>query len=109
MRPPKTLSNHPSLGQKRPTGVEVLEAEMIGEQAYALGLLAKKMERALDPYAKSNGDPRHTQLAADAVYTFFIQREFIGFGNHDYVIDFYDIPKPVLARVGSKNTDASPV
>ena len=85
--------------------MEVLEAEMIGEQAYALGLVAKKMERALDAYAKSNGDPRHTQLAADAVYAFFVQRDLLGLDNHDYVIDFYNIPKSVLARVGAKNAD----
>lgn len=85
--------------------MEVLEAEMMGEQAYALGLVAKKMERALEAYAKSNGDPRHTQLAADATYGFFIQREMLGLDNHDYVIDFYSIPKAVLARVGASSQD----
>jgi len=43
IRPTKNLSNYPSHGSKRPTGAEVLEAEMIGEQAFALGLAAKKM------------------------------------------------------------------
>jgi hypothetical protein len=101
IRPPKSLSNHPSGGTKRPTGAEVLEAEMMGEQAFALGLAAKKMERALEEYAKSNRDPRRTQMAADAVHNFFIQREMVGLDNHDYVIEFYDIPSTVLARVGA--------
>lgn len=85
--------------------MEVLEAEMIGEQAYALGLVAKKMERALEAHSRSNGDPRHTQLAADATYAFFIQREFLGLSNHDYVVEYYDIPPSVLARVGAKDVE----
>ena len=101
IRPPKNLSNYPSQGSKRPTGAEVLEAEMMGEQAFMLGLSAKKMERALDEFSKSNGDPRRTQMATDAVHNFFIQREMVGLDNHDYVIEFYDIPSAVLARVGA--------
>lgn len=91
-----------SFGTKRPTGMDVLEAEMLGEQAYALDLAAKKMTVALDNLKHSNGDPRHTQLAADATYAFFIQREMLGLSNHDYAIEFYDIPKTVLARVGTR-------
>ena len=97
IRPPKSLTNHPSRGSKRPTGAEVLEAEMMGEQAFMLGLSAKKMERALEEFSKSNGDPRRTQIAADAVHAFFIQREMVGLDNHDYVIEFYNIPSAVLA------------
>ena len=81
--------------------MDVLEAEMMGEQASMLGLSAKKMERALDEFSKSNGDPRRTQMAADAVQAFFIQREMVGLDNHDYVIEFYNIPRAVLARVGA--------
>ena len=77
---------------------------MMGEQAFMLGLSAKKMERTLEEYAKSNGDPRRTQLAADSVHNFFIQREMVGLDNHDYVIEFYNIPGPVLARVGAVDT-----
>ena len=74
---------------------------MMGEQAAMLGLAAKKMERALAEYAKSNGDPRRTQVAANAVHRFFIQREMVGLDNHDYAIEFYEIPGSVLARVGA--------
>lgn len=81
--------------------MDVLETEMMGEQASMLGLSAKKMERALDEFSKSNGDPRRTQMAADAVQAFFIQREVVGLDNHDYVIEFYNIPSAVLARVGA--------
>ena len=101
MRPPQSLSNYPARGSKRPTGAEVLEAEMMGEQAFMLGLSAKKMERALDEFTKSNGDPRRTQNAADAVHNFFIQREMVGLDDHDYVIEFYNILGAVLARVGA--------
>jgi len=75
----------------------------MGEQAFALGLAAKKMERALAELADSNGDPRRTQHAADMVHSFFIHREMVGLGNHDYVIEFYNIPDTVLARVGAKD------
>ena len=81
--------------------MDVLKAEMMGEQASMLGLSAKKMERAMDEFSKSNGDPRRTQMAADAVQAFFIQREVVGLDNHDYVIEFYNIPSAVLARVGA--------
>ncbi len=75
--------------------------EMRGEQAAMLGLAAKKMERDLTEFANSNGDPRRTQVAANAVHSFFIQREMVGLDNHDYVIEFYKIPSAVLAHVGS--------
>jgi len=74
---------------------------MMGEQAYALGLAAKKIEKALEEYRSSNGDPRRTQMAADAVYAFFIQREMVGLSNQNYVIEYYDIPSAVLAKVGA--------
>ena len=75
--------------------------EMRGEQAAMLGLAAKKMERALVEFANSNGDPRRTQVAANAVHSFFIQREMVGLDNHDYAIEFYNIPRQVLSRVGA--------
>lgn len=101
IRPPKSLTNLPSGGLNRPTGAEVLEAEMKGEQAFMLGLAATKMERAIEACRNGIGDPRSTQIAANAVQSFFIQRELVGLDNHDYAIDFYDIPKHVLARVGA--------
>ena len=79
--------------------------EMLAEQASSLGLSAKKMQRALDDYAKSNGDPRRTQAVADAVQAFFIQREMMGMTDQDYVIDFFKIPGLVLARVGAISKD----
>lgn len=106
IRPPKSLSNMKSFETKHPTGIEVLEAEMIDEQAYALSLAAKKMTAALDNLKRSNGDPRRTQLAADATYAFFIQREMLGSSNHDYAIEFYKNPNAVLARVGAKDSDS---
>ena len=101
IRLPKSLSSASNMGSKQPTGAEVLEAEMMVEQAYALGLVGKRLQKALEDYAKSNGDPRRTQIAANAAHDFFIQREMIGFTNHDYVIEFYKIPPAVLARVGA--------
>lgn len=102
IRPPKSLTHLPTQSGRRPSGADILEAEMRGEQAYALGLAAKKMEKALAEYRSSNGDPRRTQMAADAVYAFFIQRGMIGLTNQDYVIEYYDIPQRVLAKVGAK-------
>ena len=51
----------------------MLEAEMMGKQAFMIGLAAQKMEKALGGFLKSNGDPRQTQMAADAGTNHFIR------------------------------------
>jgi hypothetical protein len=47
------------------------------------------------------------QQATDAVWRYFIQREVQGLISHDPVIEFYQIPREVLARVGA-SSKASP-
>ena len=109
VRLPKNLSN--TLTFKSgviKTGASVLEAELLGEKAYSLGLAAKSVEKKLGELKTFNGTETERtnllQFAADAVHSFFVQREMMGFTNHDHPIEFYEIPNDVLSRVGVKNS-----
>ena len=107
VRLPKNFSN--TLSYKSGTiksGASVLEAELLGEQAYSLGLAEQRMKKSLEALKNMSGpkarDPKALQDAADFVHAYFIQREIIGFQNHDQPIAFYEIPKSVMALVGVK-------
>lgn len=108
VRLPKNLSNTLTFKSGvMKTGASVLEAELIGEKAYSLGLVAKSVEKALVQLKAFKGMEAERvnllQLSADAVHAFFVQREMLGFTNHDHPIEFYEIPNDVLSRVGVKN------
>lgn len=105
VRLPKNFSNTLSFTSgTAKTGASVLEAELVGEQAYSLGLAEQKMKQSLEALkAMSGSEPAHPkalQDAADVVHAYFIQRELIGFQNHDHPIVFYEIPKNVMTLVG---------
>ena len=107
VRLPKNLSNTLSFtsGVVK-TGASTLETELLGEKAYSLGLAAKSVEKALaklNAYKGAESDrARLVQPTADAVHAFFIQREMMGFTDHNHPIEYYKIPNDVLSRVGSK-------
>jgi len=110
-RLPKNLSN--TLTFKSgviKTGASVLEAELLGEKAYSLGLAANSVEKKLAKLESFKGTETERtsllQFAADAVHAFFVQREMMGFTNHDHPIEFYKIPSDVLSRVGVCLTSA---
>lgn len=88
------------------TGASVLEEELLGEKAYSLGLAAKSVEKNLAKLKAFKGSETERanllQLSGDAVHAFFIQRELMGFANHDHPIAYYKIPNDVLSRVGVK-------
>lgn len=87
------------------TGASVLDAEILAEKAAALGRSGKEVERALLELKNYNGAAHDRaallQAAIDSVYAYFIQRELCGFPNHEDPINHYDIPREVLARLGS--------
>jgi len=106
VRLPKNLSNtltFKSDGIK--TGANVLETELLGEAAYSLGLAAQSMEKSLAALKSFSGTQtqrnRVLQQAAETVYAYFVQRELMGFNNHDHPVEFYAIPKTVLSKIGS--------
>lgn len=100
VRPPQSLWRPP------PSGLNVLEYELMAERADALGRHGLKVETALTQLRQESTscdrDRREVMLdaAADAVWAFFIQREICGLRDQRDIIRRYDIPKAVLARVG---------
>jgi hypothetical protein len=99
---PQTLSS-----SLRPdSGLSALTAEIQGESAAALGRSGREVERALAVLAAAGADapgrPALLQAAADAVWSYFIQREACGVLNHDQAVVDYAIPREVLARVGAR-------
>ena len=102
LRMPQNLSSAFTLE----TGFSVLHAELLAEQAAALGRLGRALELALGALAQSDPETQgHDALiraAADATWAFFVQREAVGLRDHDLAIAHYAIPPKVLARVGAK-------
>lgn len=104
VRPPQSLSQ-PGLAN---TGFNILEYELQAERAAALGRQGVKVEAVLAELAAwspdgagETGREEVLYKAADAVWSFFIQREMCGFRNNRDIIKRYAIPKEVLARVGT--------
>jgi hypothetical protein len=91
------------------TGADTFADEMAGETAAALGRMGRGVERALAALreGESNGvdaAARETLVrsAADAVWSYFVQREICGVRSQKDAIDHYAIPREVLNRVGAR-------
>lgn len=94
------------------TGEAVLQYELMEEQAHSLGRSGKKVEAALA--ALSAHDAAHEdgggaeargpllKAAADAVWSFLVQREAMGLRDRAAVIAQYGIPREVLNRMGAR-------
>lgn len=95
------------LGQQSvDTGASILEVELLAERAASLGSAGLLVEKALHEFncAKDEDLNRDTLLkrAADAVHSYFIQRELCGLCDQSIPIKEYAIPNEVLLRVGVK-------
>lgn len=101
VRPPSLLTN---LGRGQ-SALDLLEHEIAGEMASALGRAGRKAEVAVTALRDFDGTKEErTRLvieAARAVHAYFIQRELCGFRRHQDVIREYGIPREVLARLGA--------
>lgn len=86
------------------TGASVLDAELLAEQAAALGRAGQTVEKALAALNAAPAEDREALLktAADAVWGFFIQRELCGLRDQAQVIADYAIPRAVLMRLGAR-------
>lgn len=87
-------------------GFAGIERELQGEKAGALGRYGRAVEEALAAlrHADDTQPSRVPDLideAARAVWYYFVTREACGLHSHERVIEFYDIPPRVLARVGA--------
>lgn len=82
-----------------------LAHEIIAEQASSLGRAGRAVAASLEALAAFGGDgpdrAGRVQAAADAVFSYFVQRELCGFRRHDDAIRDYGIPREVLVRVGA--------
>jgi hypothetical protein len=102
LRTPRHLSTSPRFE----TGPSAIKAEIAQERALALGRLGRDLETALGRLqALGSNAPERSRFvaaAADAAWTFFVQREACGLFDQDQAIADYEIPREVLARVGAR-------
>ena len=104
------------------TGHEVLEYEILEEQAATIGRLARDLRDALDALnahdqrargdrransgktSADGGDRQRGRLvdaAAYALWHFVVQRECSGFRGTEQVLEEYDVPIEVRAKMGT--------
>ena len=87
------------------TGEAVLRYELMEEQAQSLGRAGRKVEAALAAlrdHPGGEGRPAVLKAAADAVWSFLVQREVMGLRDRAQVVAQYAIPPEVLARLGAR-------
>ena len=92
--------------------VEAFQHEVAEEKAEALGRTGKRLERAVEQlraHDRGRGDSRATAQRerllwdlAERVEAFVVQREACGLRDTRYLLEFYNVPEDVIARVGAK-------
>ncbi len=87
------------------TGWDVLENEILEEQAATIGRLSRALRAALDALAAVDDrqDPQRPRLvdaAAYALFNFIVQRECAGLRGTEHVLKQYAVPAEVRARMG---------
>ncbi|WEJ34875.1 MULTISPECIES: DUF6665 family protein [unclassified Devosia] len=82
-------------------GTAAIEHEILAEKANSLGAAERRVKNAV---AALDADPAPKALLAearDAVWCYFVQRELLGFEDHDEVIADLKIPRSVLIGLGA--------
>ena len=106
LRLPQNLSS----GIGPDAGISAFESEVLAEKAAALGRAGRKLEHCLAAL-RSNEDPARRESllfeAAEAAYSYIIQRELCGLADHRAIIQDYQIPREVMARVGARRRGES--
>jgi hypothetical protein len=94
--------------------VDTVKQEIAEEQAGALGRSGRRLEQALALFRdhESAGVPnehhdsaRRERLLselAERLEAFIVQREACGLRDFRHVLDYYDIPREVLVRMGAR-------
>ena len=90
------------------SGYATLEYEIAQERASALGRLGRRLEAALTALAEcprtANFDrqirDRLVEQAGYALWLLVVQREACGLNKFDHVIQVYQVPNEVVARMG---------
>lgn len=87
------------------TGPSPIEREIMGEKLASLGSAGRLVQQRLKELGHlAPQDPSRAaavRMAADAVQSYFVQRELLGLINHDRPIEEYCIPTEVLSRLGA--------
>ena len=95
-------------------GTEAIDREIAQEKAESLGLAGRRLEIALrelsdyDAITASQTDAtgairnRLVARAADRLLAVIIQRESHGLRDPNYVVNFYAVPREIVARLGAR-------
>lgn len=83
------------------TGTGALEYEINAERASALSAAEARAKNAVGVLGKNRDDQGSLAEARDAVWSYFVQRELIGFRQHQDVIRDLAIPVEVLNGLGA--------
>ena len=89
-------------------GLDGVRQELLAESAHSLGLAAERMLAALaelrawDDAGRGRGPEREALVATagERTWRYVIQREALGFGDNARVLEGYDVPAEVRARMG---------
>ncbi len=84
-------------------GTAAIEHEILAEKANSLGAAEARVKRAVAALASEVGD-QTLREARDAVWCYFVQRELLGFDDHEEVIADLQIPRAVLLGLGAAAT-----
>ena len=94
--------------------VDTIEHEVAEEKAGALGRSGRRLEQALAVFrahevAGARNEPRDSARRerllwelAERLEAFIVQREACGLRDLRHVLDYYDIPREVLERIGAR-------
>lgn len=89
---------------RRKTGSDVLQHELLADQALTIGRLGTDLHNALDALkAVAKDDPRRPALVDEAGYAlwhFVVQRDCAGIRFTEQALREYNVPAEVRARMG---------
>ena len=101
LRLPQDLGSHFFPDRAR----DAFNHEVLAEKAASLGRAGKKLAAKLAQLTNVSTEVDRTQIlkeAAESAHDYFIQRELCGLFSHQSIIDDYEIPREVLARIGAR-------
>jgi hypothetical protein len=82
-------------------GTTAIDHEIAAERASSLGAAEARVVKSLQALAASTTREAALDDARDAVWSYFVQRELVGFRRHTDVIRDLNIPGEVLAGLGA--------
>ena len=82
-------------------GTTALDHEIQAERASSLGAAEKRVVDAISAFNTEADRERWLAEAREAVWSYFVQRELIGFRRHADVISDLGIPSEVLNGLGA--------